>query len=93
MAQLVKAKGIFHGLPDYTDSGTKQSILVAGANGITGDYLVRHLNKYPERWSTVYALSRRAPAHPLGGNVKHLTIDLLDPPSKIARSLEEAGTM
>ncbi len=93
MTQQVKSSSIFYGLPEYAESKTKQTVLVAGANGITGAHVVKVLNESPERWGTVYALSRKAPANPLGGNVKYLSIDLLDPPSQIARALEQAEKM
>ena len=89
----VKSSGIFHGLPEYANGETKHSILVAGANGITGAHVVKLLNEHPERWSTVYALSRKPPSQPLAGNVKYLSIDLLNSPSDIARGLEVAETM
>jgi hypothetical protein len=91
--QAVKSSGIYHGIPSFPDDQKKYSILIAGANGITGSYLVSLLNASPERWVAVYALSRKPPAHTLGGNVKYLSIDLLSPPERIAEQLEETGPM
>lgn len=93
MAQRITSSGIFHGLPEYDGSETKHSALIAGANGITGAHVVKVLNEHPDRWNNVYALSRKEPAHPLEGNVKYLTIDLLNSPSAIASQLKEVGPM
>jgi nucleoside-diphosphate-sugar epimerase len=93
MAQRVKSLGIFHGLPDYDGIGKKHSALIAGANGITGSHVVKVLNENPDIWSNVYALSRKEPANPLGGNVKYLTMDLLNSPSAIASQLKDVGPM
>ncbi len=93
MTQVVKSSGVFHGLPAYPEDGEKHSVLVAGANGITGANVIKVLSEHPERWSNVYALSRRAPAKPLGGNVKYLSIDLLKSPTEIAEGLKQAGPM
>ncbi len=93
MSSQVKSSGIFYGLPDYAESEEKGSVLIAGANGITGAHLTKVLNEHPERWSNVYALSRKPPFKPLGGNVSYLSIDLLNSPAEIAKGLEKTGPM
>ena len=91
--QTVKSSGVFHGLPEYTENGEKHSVLVVGANGITGANIVKVLSEKPERWTTVYALSRKAPANPVAGNVKHISIDLLTSPAEVAEGLKQTGNM
>ncbi|KAK9249993.1 hypothetical protein V1507DRAFT_500256 [Lipomyces tetrasporus] len=93
MSSQVKSSGIFYGLPEYASGQEKQSVLVAGANGITGAHVTKVLNEHPERWSNVYALSRKPPSQPLGGNVTYLSIDLLNSPEQIAKGLEKTGPM
>jgi hypothetical protein len=86
------SKNIIHGLPDLSEhDGKKYSALVTGANGITGSYLIKILANSPQRWSTVYALSRRVPSDPVTGNVKYLAIDFLSSPEDIAKVLVENG--
>lgn len=88
--QTVFSKGIFHGLPTFPDAaGKKYSAIVAGANGITGSYIVRALAEAPDRWGTIYALSRRPPRDHIADNVKHLSVDFLSPPEDMARELKE----
>lgn len=88
--QTVFSKGIFHGLPTFSNvSGEKYSAIVAGANGITGTYIVRTLAEAPERWDTIYALSRRPPRDHVADNVKHLSVDFLSSPEDIAKQLKE----
>ena len=93
MSQQVKSEGIFYGLPDLPAPKSKQSVLVAGANGITGAHVVKVLSEHPERWSNVYALSRKPPAQQVGGNVSYLSVDLLKSPAEIANGLQAAPTM
>lgn len=83
----VSSKGIFHGLPVLATSGPKRSVLIAGANGITGAHIVRVLKQAPERWENIYALSRKESAEPWGGNVSHIAVDLLAEPTVIAKTL------
>lgn len=85
----VQSKGIYHGMPVYPDSIQGLSALVVGANGISGQYLMSALTENPERWSTVYAMSRSKPSASFGPTVKYLLCDLLDGPEAIARVLKE----
>ena len=88
--QTVISKGIFHGLPTFPEhDGKRYSAIVTGANGITGQYMVAHLAAHPERWETIYALSRKAPVstHP---HVKNIAVDFLNnTPEQIANVLRE----
>ncbi|KAH8890631.1 NAD(P)-binding protein [Thozetella sp. PMI_491] len=84
---FLKPPEMFLGLPAYPQGQTKHSVLIAGANGITGSQLVATLRESPDRWDTIYALSRKTPANPIGGSVNYLTIDLLSSPEEIAAQL------
>jgi N-acetyl-gamma-glutamylphosphate reductase len=92
MSQTVYSKDIFHNLPTFpAHDGKKYTAIVTGANGITGAHLVRVLSEAPERWETIYALSRRVPSEPTPRNVKSLAIDFLQEPEEIAKQLKEDG--
>lgn len=92
MSQTVYSKDIFYGLPTFPNhDGKKYTAVVTGANGITGAHLIRVLSAAPERWETIYALSRRVPSGPTPPNVKYLAIDFLKKPEEIAKELREGG--
>lgn len=89
--QTVYSKDIFHGLPDFSNSNNfRSTAIVVGANGIPGAYISRVLASSPERWETVYALSRQLPQSPHGVNVKPIQVDLLQSPESIASVLKES---
>lgn len=91
----IQSKGIYHGLPVFPDSLKGLSAIVTGANGISGDHMVRVLAESPERWSNIYALSRRPPAiqRQWGEkvNVRHISLDFLEKPEEIATVMKEDG--
>jgi hypothetical protein len=88
--ETVFSKDIFHGLPTFPDAvGKKYSAVVAGANGITGSYIIRALAEAPERWGMIYALSRRPSKDYIADNVKHLSVDFLSSPEDISQQLTE----
>jgi nucleoside-diphosphate-sugar epimerase len=91
LPKLVESKGIYHGLPTYPPSVKGHKALVFGANGISGNYMLRVLSQAPERWEQVTAVSRRPPDSSSGvaGNVKHIQIDLLKDPKDIAQILTQ----
>lgn len=92
MSQTVYSKDIFHNLPTFpTHDGKKYTAIVTGANGITGAHLIRVLSAAPERWETIYALSRRVPTGPTPPNVRNLAVDFLKSPEEIVRELKEGG--
>jgi nucleoside-diphosphate-sugar epimerase len=92
MSQSIYSKDIFHNLPTFPDhEGKKYTAIVTGANGITGSHLTRVLSAAPERWGTIYALSRRPPKEPAPANVKYLAIDFLTTPEEIAKQLKDNG--
>ncbi|KAL5085829.1 hypothetical protein Trisim1_009899 [Trichoderma cf. simile WF8] len=86
----VISKEEFYGLPTFPEAeGKKYSAIVTGANGITGAHMLRVLAEAPERWGTIYALSRKPPSVRIPGNVKYLAIDFLASPEEIAQQLKE----
>ena len=90
IAQTVFCNGIFHGLPTFPDhDGKKYSAIITGANSITGAHMVRVLAESPQRWETIYALSRKPPNTEVAPNVKNLAIDFLTSPDEVAKILKE----
>ncbi|MCJ1382511.1 hypothetical protein MMC17_005624 [Xylographa soralifera] len=91
----VESNGIFHGLPTFPEhDGKTYSAIVTGANGISGDHMVKVLAQSPQRWKHIYALSRRPPLNHLSNadGVQHIAVDFLaSEPSEIARILKENG--
>lgn len=86
----VFSKDEFYGLPTFPDAeGKKYSAIVTGANGITGAHMLRVLAEAPERWGTIYALSRKPPTTLIKGNIKYLAVDFLESPEEIAEQLKE----
>lgn len=89
----VQQKGIYHNLPVFDPATTGLTAIVTGANGISGFHTMRVLLQSPERWSKVYALSRRPPPkemmallpEPQRSRVEHIAVDFLDEPCKIAQ--------
>jgi nucleoside-diphosphate-sugar epimerase len=90
-SQTVISKGIFHGLPTFPEyDGKKLSIIVTGANGISGSAMVKALSEAPERWDKIYALSRRPRTYPASSNVISIAVDFLDStPEAIAKVLSD----
>ena len=88
----VQNKGIFRSLPTFPEhDGKEYTAIVTGANGISGSYIVDLLAEAPERWNTIYAMSRRAPAS-TRSNVKNIAADFLaDSPGELAESFKKHG--
>ncbi|OBT41181.1 hypothetical protein VE00_08114 [Pseudogymnoascus sp. WSF 3629] len=78
-------------MPVYPDNIKGLRALVVGASGISGQAIVAALAENPERWSQIYAVSRKRPFTDFGPTVKHVLVDLLDGPEVIARSLRTNG--
>lgn len=76
--QTVFSKGILHGLPTFPNhEGKKYSAIVTGATGISGSAIVDALLSAPERWHTIYAMSRR-PMSDVDARVKGVPADFLN---------------
>ncbi|KAJ5239464.1 hypothetical protein N7468_004083 [Penicillium chermesinum] len=88
----VHHNGIYHNLPTFDPSITGLTAIVTGANGISGFHTLRVLLESPERWTKVYALSRRPPPQEMMGllsesqrsRVQHVAADFLEEPASIA---------
>lgn len=95
----VQHKGIYHNLPTFDPSIKNLTAIVTGANGISGFHTMRVLLESPERWSKVYALSRRPPPKEMMGllteaqrsRVQHVAVDFLEDPKKIADAMTAAN--
>ena len=92
MSGSVFSDGLFHGLPSLQQfDGKKLSIIVTGANGISGSEVVSLLAKVPDRWETIYALSRKPPVS-TDNHVVPIAVDFLSStPSEIAAIFREHG--
>lgn len=90
LTQAVQSKGIYHGLPVFPPDIANLSAIVVGASGISGHHMLQVLAEAPNRWSKVYALSRRLPACQ-ADNIEHVSVDLLKAPKEIAQILRAVG--
>jgi nucleoside-diphosphate-sugar epimerase len=82
--QTVVSNGIYHGLPTFPDA-KPASIIVTGANGITGQAMVKVLAANPSRWPHIHAMSRRPPPDPNAPKTVHpIAVDFLKSPQEIA---------
>ena len=88
-SQTVYSKGIYHGLPDLSYAPRGMTAVVTGANGISGAHMIRVLAEDPERWTKIYALSRRPPSGTWPKTVEHIPLDFLKSPEQIAKVLQE----
>ena len=54
--QQTHSEGIYHGLPTFTSQN--ETAIVTGANGISGQAMLKVLLRHPERWTSIYAISQ-----------------------------------
>ncbi|EHY58762.1 hypothetical protein HRR83_007488 [Exophiala dermatitidis] len=95
----VHHNGLYRNLPTFDPSIKGLTAIVTGANGISGFHTMRVLLESPERWSKVYALSRRPPPEKMmallsesqRARVQHVAVDFLDEPGKIASAMTAAN--
>ncbi len=91
MASSLVNKGIYHNLPTFPQhDGKKYTAIVTGANGITGSAIVDVLALSPQRWSTIYAMSRKPSSHK-NPNVKNISADFLTSPESLAELFAKEG--
>jgi hypothetical protein len=90
--QTIYSEGIFHGLPTFpSHDGKKYTAIVTGANGISGSEIVNVLADVPERWETIYAMSRRPPQS-TNPRVKPIAADFLSStPEELAALFKKEG--
>jgi nucleoside-diphosphate-sugar epimerase len=88
----VQNNGIFHSLPTFPEhDGKKYTAIVTGANGLSGSHIVDVLAEARERWSTIYAMSRRAPVS-TRSNIKNVAADFLaGTPEELAELFTNQG--
>lgn len=90
-AQQIHSNGIYHGLPVFSPEITQQTVIVAGANGISGQHLLKVLLEGGKRWKKIYCLSRRPP-HFEGATpdqVEHVKMDFTNEPPELVRTLQD----
>jgi 5,10-methylene-tetrahydrofolate dehydrogenase/methenyl tetrahydrofolate cyclohydrolase len=86
----IHSNGIYHGLPTFGDDVTGRSAIVVGASGMSGQSMIDILVQSPERWKTIYALSRRPPQlSQESAQVKHVPTDLLKDSDSIGQTLKD----
>jgi hypothetical protein len=79
---VVRSEGIFHGIPTFPDSTKGLRAMIVGASGTSGQPLIDVLGANPQRWSHVYALSRKPPESS-SPNIVHVPTDLSWDPEKL----------
>jgi hypothetical protein len=91
MSQTVYSKGILHGLPTLPEHENKKySIIVTGANGISGSAMLKVLSENPGRWDKIYAMSRRPPTYEENPHIIPIAVDFLDStPWQIAKVFKD----
>jgi hypothetical protein len=87
--QTVHSNGIYHGLPTFPSDPGSHSAIVCGANGISGQAMLKVLAGHPDRWPYISSLSRGAGVD--GLQIKHTMLDFTMEPRLIARDIEEYG--
>lgn len=95
----LRQAGIYRNLPSFDPSIKNLKAIICGANGISGFNTLRALLDSPERWSTIYTLSRSPPSEEqlalidpaLRSRIKHVSIDFGSPASEIKDALVKAG--
>ena len=92
-------KGIFRNLPTFSPDLKGLTAVVTGANGISGFHTMRVLLETPQRWTKVWAASRRPPPEEMmallseeqRSRVEHVACDFLAKPEEIAKQLKDKG--
>ncbi|RDW63746.1 hypothetical protein BP6252_11291 [Coleophoma cylindrospora] len=95
----LRNRGIYKNLPVFDPSVKGLTAMVTGANGISGFNTMRVLLESPERWSKVYAVSRRPPPPEMMSllppdqlaRVEHVACDFLESSESIAKTLTSSS--
>ena len=90
--QTTYSEGILSGLPTFpAHDGKKYTAIVTGSNGISGSEIVNALAASPERWSTIYSMSRKPPKSD-NPHVKPIAADFLSStPEELAALFKKEG--
>ncbi|CAG9955304.1 unnamed protein product [Clonostachys rosea f. rosea IK726] len=91
--------GIYRNLPNFDPSIRNLNAIITGSNGISGFATLRALLDAPERWSTIYSLSRSGLSaeqlalipESLRSHIKEVSVDLTRPSQEIVDTLQKAG--
>ena len=91
--------GIYRNLPTFDPAINGLSAIVCGASGVSGFNAVRALLSTPDRWNTVYTLSRsplndkalRLFSNGQRSRIKQISIDLTSSATAIAKELQNAN--
>jgi nucleoside-diphosphate-sugar epimerase len=94
----LRQSGIYRNLPSFDPSVKNLKTIVCGATGISGFHTIRALLDTPERWSTIYALSRSPLSNAMlsllteqqRARIQHVSIDLSSSSEQIAQTLKDA---
>jgi hypothetical protein len=97
--QPLRQSGIYRNLPTFDPDIKGLKAIVCGATGIPGFNTIRSLLDTPDRWSTIYALSRSPLSEDLlafltdeqRSHIQHVSIDFGSSGQDIAKSLKDAG--
>jgi|SRR6266487_4009241 len=86
------SEALFHGLPTFpAHDGKKYTAIVTGANGISGSEIVNALVASPERWESIYAMSRR-PLENKNPQAKNIAADFLgSSPEELTEIFKKEG--
>jgi hypothetical protein len=95
----LRQSGIYRNLPTFDPNIKGLEAIVCGATGISGFNAIRSLLDTPDRWSTIYALSRSPLSKDLlvlltdeqRSRIQHVSIDLGCSGQDIAKSFKDAG--
>lgn len=91
----LRQSGIYRNLPTFDPAIKDLTAIVCGATGISGFHAVRALLESPERWRTIYTVSRTPlsekhlsliPAS-LHERIKHVAVDFESPLEEIVQKL------
>ena len=87
--QRTHSVGIYHGLPEFDSFGN--TAIVAGANGLSGQAMLKILLSHPDRWTSIYALSQGPPLESgyTGKQVHHISVNFLADAPEVAKVLKE----
>lgn len=93
----LRASGIYRNLPTFDPSIKGLRAVVVGATGISGFNTIRSLLDSPQRWSTIYALSRSPFTKEMlsllsqeqQSRIKHVSINLTGSADQLASQLRD----
>jgi hypothetical protein len=87
--QQTHSVGIYHGLPEFDSCGN--TAIVTGANGLSGQAMLKILLAHPDRWTSIYALSQGPPLESgyTGKQVHHISVNFLADAREVAKVLKD----